>query len=470
MNIDFENDCIDLSVSLQSFDSKPNTYYGLTYEQKSITINQFLYLITTGHCFCYNFKSSRTQFGLNEKTIANFLSTSLLWIDIDDSEYDITTVCNKLRYKPSIAYTTFSNGIKGNRFRFIYLLNFSINDIDKYQDYIHIIYSSIKKDIDNDLFIDEKCLNVSQQFLGTNRDAIILLNNEYYYDIELLDKIKLENNCTKNNDSINNIYNEKRERIITKNNKIGTDKREIINKALDIYNSENFHPVLSNASKFQHDICDVYSYVGDCDIYEIRRWYDVNNKMYCNVKEGNRNKMLFVFGLIEKNINPDIKIEELAASLYWLYNNYCDVTDDMGINEIVNIALGVMTKHDSDLGKRKYLLNPIYNYLPFTEKLRQVGAAKRKLRNTKVINNYDFNKTIKENAEIIGMSCDTIRAALKDMGHKLNNEKFERFKEIYINNKSLSIRQLSSICKISKNTVQSYIKRIKSENPNENTD
>lgn len=416
MHIDFDNDCLDLSVSLQSFDSKPNTYFGLTYEQKSITINQFLDLITAGHCFCYNFHTSKRIFGLNEKTIANFSSTSIIWIDIDDSEDNITTVCNKLRYKPNIAYTTFSNGIKGNRFRFIYLLDFNIYNIDEYQDYIHVIYSSIKADIDNNLFIDEKCLNVSQQFLGTNKNSIILLNNEYYYDIELLDRIKLEYKCTKNSDSINSYNKEERERIITENNKIGTDKNDIICKALEIYNTDDFQPILSNAGKFEHDISDVYSYVGDCDIYEIRRWYDVKKKMYCKVKEGNRNKMLFVFGLIKRNINPDIKIENLVAELYWMYNNYCEVTEDLKLIDIVNIALGVMNNRDLEIGKKKYLLNPIYSFLPHSEKLKQVGVAKRKLRNSKVINNYDFNKSVKENAEIIGMSCDTIRAALKDTG------------------------------------------------------
>lgn len=465
MNIDFNNDCIDISVSIQSFNDKPNTYYDLVYEHKSITINQFLELITEGHCFCYNFSTSKAQFGIKEKTIANFLSTSIIWIDIDDSEDDIITVCNKLQYKPNIAYTTFSNRIKGNRFRFIYLLDFKINDIDKYQDYTHIIYSSIKKDVDNNILVDEKCLNVSQQFLGTNKDSIVLLNNEYYYDIKLLDKIKLDYKCTKNSDSINNIYIKERKRIITENHNISTDKSEIIHKALELYNTEGFEPVLSNADKFQHDISDVYSYVGDCDIYEIRRWYDAKNKKFQKVKEGNRNKTLFVFGLIEKNINPNIKTEELVASLFWLYNNYCEVTDDMGINEIANIALGVMTKHDSNIGRRKYLLNPIYNFLPYTEKLKQVGVAKRKLRNIKVINNYDFNKSVKENAEIIGMSCDTIRAALKDSGKKINDVKFEKFKEVYMKDEKLSIRQLASICKISKSTVQSYIRKIKSENP-----
>lgn len=461
MHIDFDNDCIDVSVSLQSFDSKPNTYYGLTYEQKSITINQFLDLITAGHCFCYNFHTSKRIFGLNEKTIANFSSTSIIWIDIDDSEDNITTVCNKLRYKPNIAYTTFSNGIKGNRFRFIYLLDFNIYNIDEYQDYIHVIYSSIKVDIDNNLFIDEKCLNVSQQFLGTNKDSIILLNNEYYYSIKLLDKIKLEYICTKNNDSNNIIYKEKRERIITENHKIGTDKNEIINKALDIYNSEDFKPILTNADNVIHGN-DVYTYVGDKNVYEIRRWYNYNTMSYCRINQGYRNTVLFTFGIIIRNIEADIKVERLAATLYWIYNNYCEVTDDMSIIDIVNIAIGCMNYNNPDLGKKKYQINPLYkDSLSRIQKLQALSEAKCKRRNELVMNNYDSTKTVKENAAAIGLSPDTVRKALNDSGYSIRRTKFERFKECYKKDSNKSIRELSAELKISKTTIQKYIKELR---------
>ena len=99
----------------------------------------------------------------------------MILVDIDDCDNDMETFIRGLEKKPTFAYTTFSNGIKGkgNRFRMIYLFNQKIDSIP--------LYKAVYNWITEGLNINDNCMrSVSQQIFGTNFAAKWYKSNVWY--------------------------------------------------------------------------------------------------------------------------------------------------------------------------------------------------------------------------------------------------------------------------------------------------
>lgn len=115
-----------------------------------------------------------------------------------------------------------------------------------------------------------------------------------------------------------------------------------------------------------------------------------------------------------------------------------------------------------ELGKRKYLIHPDYKHLTRSDKSKELGKSRRKTRDNKILSNYDFCKSPKENADELRMSENTIRNSLRDNGIKtINEEKYNIFVDTYNNNPDAKIRDLAKLTKLSDKTVQSYKKKYK---------
>jgi len=94
------------------------------------------------------------------------------------------------------------------------------------------------------------------------------------------------------------------------------------------------------------------------------------------------------------------------------------------------------------------------------EKMKELGIAKRKTRDEKILPNYDASISVKENADYLGYSTSTIYKCLNDNGAlKRNDNKYKNFVMIYEDNpESRSIRKLAKLSNLSKSTVQKYLK------------
>lgn len=435
-----------------------------------MSIHDYASLILKGYCFCHLYNTSLAEFGQREKTISNFQQTNFLWLDVDNATLKMDEALSLLTYKPNLAYTTMSNNIegKGYRFRFIYLTNFTIQSNDEYIFFLNLLINSITNDIGQSILsnLDNKCWNTSQQMLGGKSNSLIRLNKAYLFSRNIFDNIQsnievkdyISNKCTHSS----KLKNKRREKAVTQNIEMSTLRKNV----LELYKS-NFHIDLSNVNTATLDPQMIYSDISEQDIYELKFLLD-KNKQEKKITKGHRNKTLFYHAIVLRNIKPDISVEELACTLYWIYQHKYEVSTDLSITNICKTALNVMkldssTESFKKAGKRKYLINPIYKALPIELKRKELGKARRKKRNEYILSNFDCNKTIEENAKELNIAASTIYAAFKENKiEKRNDTKFQNFLEAYWNNHGASIRELSKLTKLATSTIQRYLQRIHS--------
>lgn len=463
----------ELGVSIINYTTKPifkNVRYGI---RKNISCEDMVGLIRQGYSFSHSFHV-HGEYGNKEKTINNFKQTNFIWFDFDDSIDSLDSIYQKLTFKPNISYTTISNLQDGklNRFRLVYLVDFIIDSNESYKYYLNLLLNTIFIDLGNDYlnYIDNNCFNVSQQMFGSGMTATIITNDKIYninsfqYIIDNYNIITLLNKgkCSKKLRS--NIL--ERERGTLKlNEQITTPISDLIT-LLGSFDIQTFRPTLTNESFAVLNQNDVYTNVSDQGIYKINFLFDIDNRIR-KVKKGHRNNMLFNWGITIRNIKPEITLEELAQNIYWLYITKCEKSDDWNVSRICTVAISVyksdMSQYDN-LGKRKYLIAPEQKHLSRPEKSKALGKARRKTRDSNILGSYDFTKTVKENAKELGISENTVRSSLKDNNIKTSNqEKYDRFVKIFMDNPNATIRGLVKLTGLSDKTIQVYRKRFEGQ-------
>lgn len=463
----------ELGVSTMNYTTKPN-FKDVRYNTKeNVSISEWVQFIRSGYSFTHSFHVS-AKYGNKEKTLNNFKQTNFIWFDFDDCIDNINSIYQKLTYKPNIAYTTISNLQDGklHRFRLVYVIDFIIKSNDSYKYHLNLLLNTIIDDLGKDYskFIDRNCFNTSQQMFGSNIDSTIIINDNIYNsslfnDINTNFKIYDYLNKNKCGKKLNNNILKKEKKILKQNDDITTSLSELI-EILQSCDIKSFSPTLTNEHLAVFEKDAIYTNVLSQNIYKINFLYDINNKIR-KVNKGHRNNMLYNWGITIRNINPLIVIEELTKSLYWLYINRCVRSDDFSMMQICTIAINVF-KADLDeytfLGKRKYLIAPEQKHLSRSDKSKALGVARRKTRDQTILENYDFGKSVKENAKDLGIAENTIRNCFNDNQVKSPNwEKYDRFVEIYTNNPNASIRRLAELTELSTKTIQAYIKKMKSD-------
>ena len=459
-----------LGVSEYGYTSKPIKTTGITYRRTELNPQKLFDLILQGHVFTHNFKELNTYYQ-NQKTKDNFESTNVVFFDFDDCKYTFQEILNQIKIQPIIGYTTFSNSIDKNRFRLIYLIEEGIRFYDDYtfmcKLLLNILFdSNLLNEIQGS--IDNHCFNATQFIFGSdincervfNSDQIIsviylngLLNERYltYQDFEgkyLLNS--LEKNQTKSGKKTDSKSNEKclifsnLEEYIKINTIFQNGKNQTPNvfAAKGLFNQPSFKPIISNTSSAE--LTDnVYSYVGDQGIYQLNTFFGKNGK----IKQGKRHNALFRYSAIIRNIYPDISMEVVLANLMWFRKYYIDSPDEVSDSELSGIVEGIFISDLdlSEIGKRKYLIAPEYRCLSTEEKRKELGKARKKYRDERILSSYDFNLSVLENSELLGISKSSIYQCIKDYGLIVKKEdEFMRFKDIYlsIDNKNRTIRKM----------------------------
>lgn len=119
-----------LSVSEQSFTSKPpkNGSWGkeLRFKPQQLTVSTLLDYAKQGKVFCPVCRSHRSDGSYGVPFKEDFLNSQVLFFDIDDSDKPMAEYIDVLTYKPTFAYTTFSNRIEGYRYRLGYVFKHPI--------------------------------------------------------------------------------------------------------------------------------------------------------------------------------------------------------------------------------------------------------------------------------------------------------------------------------------------------------
>lgn len=320
---------IELSLSVDYYLNKPKNIAQIRYRRKTFTQNSLMVVLKTGYCVAHCFRTNNEVFTQSEKTNDNFEYTQMIGIDIDDCETDMETFIKGLERKPTFAYTTFSNGVKGNRFRMIYLFNQKIDSIP--------LYKAVYNWITEGLNINDNCMrSVSQQMFGTNFSAK-WYNSDVWYDIPTFDESIITNQSIK----------------IKVSDRVSSQISKSFINDMDCMESMDFISKYRNCysyfteSELQYK--DGYAVI-DNNYYVVRRmWYNqiyetndgtVTVNEVRKYKDGNKRRIrMYNTARILRNIKNDITAEHLAYILYCEREYYYDNSDNILSNErLLSIA------------------------------------------------------------------------------------------------------------------------------------
>lgn len=475
-----------LGVSEFGYRSKPTKTTGIKYIKTELNPEKLFDFILSGHVFTHNFKELNTYYQ-NQKTSENFELTNVIFFDFDNCKYTFQEILDLISIQPTIGYTTFSNSIDKNRFRLVYLIDEGIRFNDEYTFICKLLLNilfEIGLLIEIQGSIDKHCFNTTQFIYGSGINCERVFNPDQVISVDYLNGLLNERNLTYQDfegkyllntfekNQTKSIKSKTTEKCLIFSNseeykyintilQNGKNQTPNVFAAKGIFKKESFKPIISNTWIAQLSSQEVYSYVGDQGIYELNTFFGKNGK----IKSGKRHNALFRYCAIIRNIYPDISMELVLANLMWFRKFYIENPNEVSDTELVGIVEGIF-KSDmdlSDIGKRKYLIAPQYKGLSKEEKLKELGKARKKYRDELILSLYDFNLSVKENAEIIGLSSSVIYKSLNsnEINIKIDNE-FDRFKEIYcsLDTKNKSVRKMMKYG-FSKFKCEKFIKKIR---------
>lgn len=326
---------IELSLSVDYYLNKPKNIAQIRYKRRTFTQNSLMVVLKTGYCVAHCFKTNNEVFTQSEKTNDNFEYTQMIGIDIDDCDEDMETFIKGLERKPTFAYTTFSNGVKGNRFRMIYLFNHKIDSIP--------LYKTVYNWITEGLNINDNCMrSVSQQMFGTNFTAK-WYNSDTWYDIPHFDESIITNQSVKIK-----VSNEIKvsDRVSSQISKSFINDMDCMASMDFISKYRNCYPYFTET---ELQFKDGYAVI-DNSYYVVRRmWYNqiyetndgtVTVNEVRKYKDGNKRRIrMYNTARILRNIKNDITAEHLAYILYCEREYYYDNSDNILSNErLLSIA------------------------------------------------------------------------------------------------------------------------------------
>jgi len=301
-----------------------------------------------------------------------------------------------------------------------------------------------------------------------------LSNNMYisnisstYFDIQFHSYDDLFERITLNDFVINKCHNNFNNQILRKKRETSLQDKQnmtdVIDKTLRIYSNKEFTPLLNNYENAVYSD-DIYTYVGDQDIYYLNTFFGKGKK----VKIGIRQKTLYYQALVLKNIEPNLRLEDLSANLLWLVYHHYEEPGSLKPVDIVNVAINALKtdEYTGKCGKKKYLIDPNMKNLTKSEKQKNLGFARKKKRDNEILPNFNSNLSVAKNAELLGKSIGTVYKCLNENDINLkDNSEYLNFRELYYNSSSeiRTVRKMGEISEINRGKSERFIKRIKSE-------
>lgn len=391
---------IELSLSVDYYLNKPNNIAQIRYRRKTFTQNSLMIVLKSGYCVAHCFRTKNEVFTQSEKTNDNFEYTQMIGIDIDDCDTDMGTFIKRLEKKPTFAYTTFSNGVKGNRFRMIYLFNQKIDSIP--------LYKAVYNWITEGLNINDNCMrSVSQQMFGTNFTAK-WYNSDLWYDVPTFDESIITNQ--------NKVSSQ-----IKVSERVSSQIRKSFINDMDCMESMDFiskyqksYPYFTE-SELQYK--DGYAVI-DNNYYVVRRmWYNqiyetndgtVTVNEVRKYKDGNKRRIrMYNTARILRNIKNDITAEHLAYILYCEREYYYDNSDNILSNErLLSIATEITSMPMDRVimnnnGKNRFKVDKEYWSERGITPKQAVQIVRGQINDRNIGELYDFNLTDKENVQVM---------------------------------------------------------------------
>lgn len=426
-----------VSLSTQKFDHKPdrNTEVAkLRFNRIYTDVEGFAEGIAKGYCYAPIFTNA--TFSMSDKTDRNFTYSSFVSIDIDHANSDMNTMVDGLEYKPTIAYTSCSNGLDGNySYRLIYCFSDKIEGTREYSNYVYTILDANGIPVND---IDKRSFKASQYYNGNGCGNIdIKVSNIIYNKLDYIEYYKEYSNNNilyiNSNESINLTHNTTHPTIMSYND-------TFVNKNFEYdYWNMRMEDVLSKYiyeyPNIEHTPLPVVDedtpyIMFPSDYIEIKRYWRVEDGRTAKIRDGEgRRRKLFLNGILRRLIVPSITFDNLIYNLlfelvYYVSNYEAENVIDK--KEIFHIARNVMkadmTKYEGLKGTdRRFMVNPRYCEKYGLNKKQVRNVAMKMIRNQGIGELYDCSLNDNQNLEImkqhgLDISPSTLKRWRKENG------------------------------------------------------
>jgi len=404
----------DITLSLTGHKSKAEVKLNwLHYRKQNITIEELTQYIRQGYVISSNFTTDyTTEITQTNRNYGSFINTSIIMVDIDDSNIPMPEFISGLKNIPTIAYTTFSNGVegKGFRYRLLYVFDTIITSAHTYK----ALYDAII--LNNNIELKDNCgKNLCQAIIGTNNNALIHIGATHSVsDFNLTYNNKIQK-C-----KVNSIRKKEKKHY---RNEIALSNEEYVNDYWNLSLKELVEKYNSIYPFFQHtplpevDSSTPYIVLPDNYIEIKRYWFDnkiVNDageivgrhSTVRRIKNGEgRKKKLFLNGILRRFMIENLPFEHLLQSLvnelYFYIANKEDIIDKKMLYGIACNAFSADLNHYDSLGskkdKREYIINPEYCKQHNLNKKQVLAMTKKMINYNKIGELYDCSLTDKEN-------------------------------------------------------------------------
>lgn len=332
----------EISISEQCYKMKPTSsdYAKMKFKKEELTLSEFSDKISRGYSFCHIFKENKRK---NE----NFLYTNFVCVDVDDSKESLFDFLVGIEYQPTIAYTTFSNGIDDlYAYRLLYFFE---TDISK--EMYPVLYDSICSQIGLSETKDNCGRKIAQLMNGNSKNDIELITSNIIYSTStFIDNIFLPNDSLEyissthihmsSNESVGKTVDENdRENIVS-----------LLNQDIDAFITKFSNIEIVSESVLEYE--NGYSLLDDTYVsLPFRIEWNSHKAKIKKYKDGEqRRRRLFIDAILIRKINRNISFVALLYNLVFRRKHYYDNSDGELTNKVlVSIVYEALKTSDKRL-------------------------------------------------------------------------------------------------------------------------
>ena len=400
----------------------------IKFERVEIPVHEFYERVLSGYAYTSVMRD-------NWRNRDNFICTSTITYDIDNADAPMGEYVETLRIEPTFAYTTSSNGVKGYRYRLVYVLDDELCTTKEYSEASRLLASILEL-----RWIDERSFLGEQLWFGNASAESIYTGNIINKKLLLKDNNDIGNKRKPNLEGLapNIIQGDRPRKSASQDIITHTQHYVVSGTFLEDYKTMSFKDLIDkyrdtyeNREKTLIEMNEdepIITYPDD--YYEIRREWKLINGETRKIKDGEgRRRKLFLNGIIRRKIYPSISFDNLLYNLVYEFHYYY-INDGNKIDKriLYEIASNVMkediTRYE-DIGKPRYksFVNPLYCKKYNMTKKEVMGNIRNKKQY--IGEYYDLLKTDMENIEImreygLDISLRTLKRWKKDNGIRKN--------------------------------------------------
>ena len=415
----------NVSVSTTTYESKEAFVAAsrkLVYRKQPVNIGTMCQFIKDGHSFCHCYDDNDEPFSNCTKTQANFRYTSCIAYDIDDNPLPMEEYLTTLTYQPTIAYTTTSDGIKGNRYRLVYCFDGKITGKAQYE----AMFETVQVESGIGELKDTCTRSPAQAFFGNALPTCRMVCTNYVYNIPTAASMTTE----KREKVSKQIKIKKGESDIICNDTFRKDFESMsLRKFVSTYINE-YQPIEESELTYRNG----YAPIDENYLRIYRRWNPDTRRIHKWQDGEGRRKKLATAALIIRKIKPDITAEHLIYCLaYEVVHFYSNIDGVLNKSLILRVAETALAKPIEDItikghDKRKYKVDKDYWMSLGVSTKAAVAKARAVWNDERIGELYNYQLTDKENAEVMEkfgqkVSVSTIKRWRKKHGITKYNKK-----------------------------------------------